>query len=274
MKFCLLTLGHDIPEATYVFFATQVDQLTDERRRFSLSPEDVERINPNTRTAPVFRSNADAELTRKIYSRVPVLIDENKGAKGNPWGISFMRLFDMSNDSGLFRTWRQLEELGAIREGTDWLDPDGTVWVPLYEAKMVHQFDHRWATYESDGQTCRDVTEAEKKDPTYEPLPRYWVPKDEVEGRLKSKGWKHQWLMGWRDICRSTDERTVIAGVVPKVGIGNNFPILLASNTDIHRLAAFVGNLSSLPLDYHAKAKSWRNAPQLLYRSAIGNFTA
>lgn len=255
-KFCLLTLGHDIPEPTYVFFATQVDQLTDKRRRFSLSPEDVERINPNTRTAPVFRSNADAELTRKIYSRVPVLVDENKGEAGNPWGISFMAMFHMSNDSGLFRTWRQLEEAGAIREDTEWLDPDGTVWVPLYEAKMVHQFDHRWATYESDGQTCRDVTEAEKKDPTYEPLPRYWVPKEEVEGRLKSKGWKHQWLMGFRGITNVTNERSLIAPCFPWSGMGNSMPLLFPSlNMGNRILACFSVNLSMLCLDYVVRQK-------------------
>ena len=44
----------------------------------------------------------------------------------------------------------------------------------LYEAKMIHQFDHRWATYERDG-TVRDVTLAEKQDPSFVSLPRYWV---------------------------------------------------------------------------------------------------
>jgi hypothetical protein len=256
-KFCLLTLGHDIADPIYVFFATQVDQLIDERRRFTLSPEDVERINPNTRTAPVFRSNADAELTRKIYSRVPVLIDENRGEKGNPWGISFMRLFDMSNDSGLFRTWRQLEELGAIREGTEWLDPDGTVWVPLYEAKMVHQFDHRWATYEPDGQTCRDVTEAEKKDPNYEPLPRYWVPKDEVEDRLKSKSWKHQWLMGWRRNARNNDLRTMIFSLSPRRGIGDSLFLLFPKQEDEKAFSiCLLGLVNSIPFDWVARQKA------------------
>ena len=76
---------------------------------------DIARINPNTRTAPVFRSRADADLTRRIYARVPVFIDEAAGKTGNPWGISFMRLFDMSNDSGLFRTAKQLAEEFSVR---------------------------------------------------------------------------------------------------------------------------------------------------------------
>ena len=35
-----------------------------------------------------------------------------------------------------------------------------------------------------------------------------------------------RWLMGWRDICQSTDERTVIGAAFSKVGVGNNLPVL------------------------------------------------
>lgn len=256
MKFCLLTLGTNIERAEFVFFATNVEHLADKRRRFTLLPNDILRISPNTKTAPVFRSNADAELTKKIYGRVPVLIDETKGAAGNPWGISFMCMFHMSNDSGLFRTWRQLEDAGARREGVRWVEPSGQVWIPLYEAKMIHHFDHRWATYETDGETSRDVTDGEKKRADYEPSPRYWVPQREVEERLRAKSWTRGWFMGWRDITNATNERTVIAGVVPKGGVGNNLPLFfLPTAVAPAKAAAIIGNLSALVLDFHARHK-------------------
>src|SRR5690606_36518009 len=101
-------------------------QLDDPERNFTLSAEAIARINPNTRTAPVFRSKADAELTAKIYSRVPVLIDDTKGRDGNPWGVEFRQgLFNMTSDSGLFRTAAQLAEAGFIRDGTDWIASEG-----------------------------------------------------------------------------------------------------------------------------------------------------
>src|SRR3546814_6476428 len=57
---------------------------------------------------------------------------------------------------------------------------------------------------------------AVKSDPRHEPLPRYWVSQAEIDSRLiVAQGWTHGWLMGWRDICRSTDECTVIAAFVP-----------------------------------------------------------
>ena len=42
-------------------------------------------MNPNTRTCPVFRSRVDADLAKKIYRHVPVLIDDTRGENGNPW---------------------------------------------------------------------------------------------------------------------------------------------------------------------------------------------
>jgi hypothetical protein len=254
MKFCLLTLGQEEKQAGFAFFLTDPRQLAEPERRFTLSPDDIRRINPNTRTAPVFRSQADAELTRKIYARVPVLIDESNGKAGNPWGVSFMTMFHMSNDSHLFRTWRQLEEAGARREGARWVEPSGAVWVPLYEAKMIHQFDHRWASYEPDGESSRDVSDDEKRDPCFEPLPRYWVPEGEVEERLRAKGWTRDWLMGWRDIARATDERTVIAAAFPRVGVNHKTPLFFTEQAQ-KLTTLLLANWLTLPFDFVARQK-------------------
>ena len=79
-RFCLITMGSgDYPtvnSADFVFFSRQVEHLKDSERRFTLSLEDITLLNPNTRTCPIFRSRRDAELTKAIYRRVPVLIKE------------------------------------------------------------------------------------------------------------------------------------------------------------------------------------------------------
>ena len=376
MKFCLLTLGAS-EQAEFVCFATQVSQLADERRRFTLTPEDFRLINPNTLTCPVFRSKRDAELTKKLYRAAPVLIRdaciEGEGEHArevpaqNPWGITFMAMMHMSNDSHLFKYQNN--------SGTD-----GTTdakLMPLYEAKLIHHFDHRWATYTTDPDTgavaSRDVTLPEKQDASFSITPRYWVPAREVWLRLadlpdelmralkaddghatvlavtkvlfgrhltalreKAPGtaalaaWESfvdlhayakdidpeelgvkplkknagglldeglplaeqqllrladeasslpmppaglsseesalrlaerwlkescpKWLMGWRDICRATDERTVIASVLPTVGVGHTMP-LLTTVWDARQTSALLGNLCSLILDFCARVK-------------------
>ena len=52
-------------------------------RRFTMPPEEILLVNPNTGTMPVFRSRRDAEITIGIYRRVPVLWrDEPKRIPG------------------------------------------------------------------------------------------------------------------------------------------------------------------------------------------------
>ncbi len=189
-SFCIICTGGKAQAAEFCFDIKNIDELGLSERRFHLTEAEIARINPNTRTAPVFRSRADAQLTAKVYSETPVLIEELEAGGGgeiNPWGITFQTMFHMSGDSGLFRTPSQLEAEGWRPEGTDWVRQaaEGIERrVPLYEAKMLHHFDHRWATYgvgsSHDEESARDCTMVEKQDPTFEPSPRYWVPEGEV----------------------------------------------------------------------------------------------
>ena len=251
-KFALLTLGRDEPIARFAFFLTNPAQLAEPERNFTLSPAEIAAINPNTKTAPVFRSRADAELTAKIYRHAPVLIDEANGAAGNPWGVEFRQgLFNMTSDSGLFRTAAQLASEGFTREGTNWLR-DRERFKPLYEAKMIHQFDHRWAGYSDDGEFSSELSSSEKHSPSSEPLSRYWVNEINIEERLNEKKWKYDWQLCWRDICRATDERTVIFSIIPRYGTGNTIPIFL-SKSPVAKIAAVFANLNSIFLDYAAR---------------------
>ena len=179
MTFCLITLAHQIKNAELLFYAKNESDLSDESRRIHLEPDDFLRINPNTLTAPTFRADKDAEITRKIYRRVPVFLREREPEQ-NPWNVSFKQgVFNMTSASHLFQTYEQLDDQGAQLEGNQF-HLDGTRYLPLYEAKMVHHYDHRFATYETDGETTRDTTVAEKQQPDYAPLPRYWVEEGEV----------------------------------------------------------------------------------------------
>lgn len=233
-KFCLLTLGA-AEQAEFVCFAAQVSQLSDPRRRFRLTPDEFRLINPNSLTCPVFRSERDAELTKKLYRTAPVLIEDGR-SDGNPWGISFLRQFDMANDSHLFH------------------DGPAAGLLPLYEAKLIHQFDHRWATYTSEA-SARDVTVAEKRDCDFRISPRYWVSAIEVDQRFNDRSWSQGWLMGWRDICRSTDERTVIASVLPKVGTGDTLLLMFPDPKHGARVACLLADQCSLVHDYVARQK-------------------
>ncbi len=248
MKFSLLSLGEG-EYADLAFFLTNTNQLADERRHFRLARDEFTLLNPNTQTCPVFRSEKDAELTKKIYRNVPVLINEKDVSVveyGNPWGIRFMAMFHMSNDSHLF-----YNEGGAGR-------------LPLYEAKMMHQFDHRWATY-LDSEKTADVMPEQKRDVNFSITPRYWIDEEEVTKRIagdndnklkKDKASIPKWLMGWRDITNATNERTVIVSVLPISAVNHKLPLFVfgKKTTTINSCCLFA-NLNSFVLDYIARQK-------------------
>jgi hypothetical protein len=166
-------------------------------------------------------------------------------------------LFDMSNDSGLFRTRHQLEADGWRLDGNVFTR-GADRHLPLYEAKMVHHFDHRYGDYEmreegSENTALPEVPVEWLQDPTYAPLPRYWVPAANVEARMAGR-WDRGWLLGWRDICRSTDERTVIAGTIPRYGSGDTFLVMFPGARPAQS-ACLTATLSSFCLDFVARQK-------------------
>ena len=121
-KFCVFVAGRSPrPDpARCAFFLQDVWELADPDRCFPLAAEDFARVNPNTGTAPVFRSPRDADITTAIYGRLPVLVNRSDGGETKTWPVKYERMFDMTNDSGRFRRADELEEKeGALRVGMD-----------------------------------------------------------------------------------------------------------------------------------------------------------
>lgn len=275
VRFALLTVtgkAERIEQASFAFGTRYIEDL--DSRRFAMPPEEILLVNPNTGTLPLFRSRRDAEITLGIYRRHPVLIREGD-PNGNPWGLSFMTMFHMANDSHLFRTREQLEDEGWTLHGNIF-ERDGKRMLPLYEAKMMHHFDHRLGTYEGQTEaqanmgTLPRLTPEQHDDPNCVPIPRYWVPEFDVpadkvdkngytiysagvRSRLAEQGWNHGWLLGWRDIARSTDTRTLVATVLPPYGVGHTTPIILVK--DASAAALLQACLSSFILDYIIRQK-------------------
>lgn len=248
MKFCLLCLtapGSGPEAAEFSFFNTNISHLSDLTRKFFLTPEDFRRINPNTLTCPTFRTGRDAEITLKMYKHAGVFIDENDPENGNPWGTSFMRMFDMSNDSSLFHTAEELEAQGLELQGNRYVG-NGELYLPLYEGKMLHQYNHRFSHVGTDG-NARELNSEELTSSLTMSLPRYWVQESRVRERVGST----RWFIGFRDVTNATNERSAIFSVVPRSAVNHKAPLLFCTNIPELLLA----NFCSLPLDYVTRQK-------------------
>jgi hypothetical protein len=364
VTFCALTLGGEAKtegRSRVAFYIRRFPQVSEEHRFFSMEKSDFWLLNPNTRNCPIFRTQADAELTKAIYRRVPILWREAKESQPevNPWRLSFKTLFHMSNDSHQFRTAGELEAEGYRLHGNIFVGSSDR-YLPLYEAKMLHHFDHRFSTYEGATESQLNVgilpqpSIEQKQDPDFVVQPRYWVREDAVEaaipkypeplaaalalgsrssiqrvlcwwaagyflnhGRepegdkllltsnlfdidrsvLRTFGevdpptcaanlerdfpineddvaaigkqlqipqslardlverYSPRWFLGWRNICRTTDERTLIASALPVVALGNSFPLAFTGPVTGPHRACLMSMADAFVVDYVARQK-------------------
>jgi hypothetical protein len=249
MKFCLFTsgsaqisaTGRTLPPAEFAFFCLGVEDLRDPDKRFALSPEDIGLLNPNTRTCPIFRSGRDAELTKAIYRRVPVLIREAREgeSESNIWQLQIRRVFDMNKRETL-----------ALCTDVEPASEDAAQWFPMLEAKMVHQFDHIFASYT--GESAAELSFSQKANPTIVLRPRYWIPKADVREKLAVL-WDREWLLVWRDITNTTNERTVIAAAVPMSGTDFTLRVGFPRTLDLIHRCLLPGALNGFAFDYCAR---------------------
>jgi hypothetical protein len=238
-RFCILTLAGSESKITNSLFAYECESLEDMKQKerfFRLPKEDLSLFNPNTMTAPAFRTDVDSELNRAIYRRVGVFVEEATGK--NPWTVQYSTMLHMSNDSGLFVT-QQTE--GHVR---------------LFESKMIHQYDHRFGSFESI-QAARThmlpntpLSNYQRVD--YFVRPWYWFPEIEVESRLNEK-WSRKWLFGFRDITMKELERTAIFTILPREAYSD--PFLIFQDSEPLKMACLLGSLNSLTFDYCARLK-------------------
>jgi hypothetical protein len=249
-----MTGGESVKDVRLAFYTRFVADVLS--RRFALSAEEILLLNPNTGTLPMFRTRRDAEITLTCYRNHPVLIRDGV-RDGNPWGLRFSRLFDMANDSGSFRTAEDLAAEGAQFDGWVWTNGPKR-WLPLYEAKMLSHWNHRYSTYANATQaqlnkgTLPHLNEEQLDDPSVEPMARYWVAESTVDDAVPA-GWDRDWFLGWRDIARASDMRTFVPSALPRSAVGDKFLLGFTGRPEAAPLLQAVW--SSLVFDYIARQK-------------------
>lgn len=244
VRFCLLVItgvANFTSNPRFAFYLRRCEQVEEGKRFFTLSKNDFSLFNPNTLTCPIFRTGIDADLTRSVYKRFPVLLNEK--SKEDPWGISFLRMFDMANDSNLFYEESTLERL------------------PLYEAKFFWHFNHRFGSYElkgiESGKGGRGLPEMSIDNyinPDYTIQPRYWVASSEVMKRIPGE-WKKRWLLAFRDVTSAKLERTAVFSILPMVGVGHKAPIVISSQESDKHLSCLLANFCCIIFDFVVRQK-------------------
>lgn len=262
-KFCAYVAGgpgRTFDSASFGFFIRDLAEIADPDRVFPITADEINRINPNSGTAPIFRSRRDKEITSGIYARLPVLVDKESGDA--VLSVRYVRMLDMANDSGKFRTRTELEgNESAWPIGGNRFQSAAGEWVPLYEGKMVQAFDHRAADIVlAEANVFRsgqgsDLNDDDHRDPVRLPSPRYWVQASET-------GWDAptDWCVSMKDVTSVTNARTTISAIIPRYGAGHTLPVLFPGKGDdkasyVQSAPLLLANLNCIILDYLARQK-------------------
>lgn len=135
----------------------------------------IRQLSPDALTILELKNEIDVGIVER-FLRFPALGDR----LADTWNLHLSRELHMTDDSGLFRT--------EFSDGR----------LPLFEGKMIHQFEGAFSH------------------------PKYWI--EEAEGRKKLLGKEkderqaldyQDYRLGFRDVARSTDERTMISTILP-----------------------------------------------------------
>lgn len=170
----------------------------------------IRRLSPDSLSVMEFKSDVDVQVAEKML-RFPLLGEE----LADTWNVKFFREFDMTNDSGLFK------------------ESPGNGRLPLYEGKMIHQFEHHMAE------------------------PRYWILENSGRASLIGRGTDdgqqlpyQQYRIGFRDVARNTDGRTMIASFLPCEVFTGNTLITSLQPTEATHLVYLTAVLDSFIFDF------------------------
>jgi len=249
-KFSVLFFGGEqrsFPASRCAFYLHNIAEIDDPARVLELSTEDFRLVNPNTGAAPVFRCRRDADITMRIYRQHPVLVDRSGTQERCVWPLKYVTMFHMTNDSHLFLTHGEVKRQEKAV-------------MPLYVGRMIHQYDHRYANVTVNEENLHNaafgdtLSSAQKVDPDCFPESQYWIDAKSIpEDKRRS------WALGFREIARATDARTMIAAIIPFTAAGNKLPLLLPEiGTDASYPACvplLVANLNSFAFDFVARQK-------------------
>lgn len=238
-RFCLLTITRQVinDRTVFVFAAQDPSDLVDEDKRILLEPADVACVNPNTKTTPILTTRRDADICLWAHRRHPILHREADDL--NPYEVECWTTFYIKDASAHFVS------------RSEW--PTDQEAVVVYEGKMCHQFDHRFASFNPESSAI-DGASLDKANPALVATPRYVVARTLFEDAVKQR--PHlRWFLGVRDITNPTNERTSIAFVYPRSASFDTIRNMTPTVADAGLVSAFLANLNCFAFDYFARQK-------------------
>ena len=155
----------------------------------TLNVADIRGQSPTALAIPEVADATDAALASRMSRVWPVFGDATAGLPFR----HYQRELDMTNDRDLF---------GEFTKG-----------LPVYEGRMVNQFDHRAKAWRS-GRGRAAVWEALPfGDPRKAIVPQWRLPQENIPAKLDNR--TELYRIGWCDVTAPRNERSLLAALIP-----------------------------------------------------------
>lgn len=255
-------------QTAVAFDLTNPSEIPNENDALYYTEEEIELLSPNTGQFPKLGDKRTKELlVRMAKAGIPM-----KAAGKNPFGFETAFIFEEAKSRRFFATEKDKGRISVL------------------EGKSFHQFDHRYANYERctahelEKNSPRETLASDLADPTYycSVGPRLFADQEETMRRFRAK-FNRNFVFTAREVSNSTNERTVIAGIIPPIAILHSAWTFDFQKLNIQKACWIYANFNSMAFDFTARQKVttshlskyvWEQLPVLDPRSIASDILA
>ena len=232
-KFCMYVAR--INGATTSFPAafridSPADLMPTDDNRVEMKVSLIRELSPDALAVPELESQEAIDLSVKTYGRWPKFGDTEEWKPVR----EYMREIDMGNDRHLFNS-----------EG---------VGVPVYEGRMVGQFDHRAKGYVSGRGRSAVWEDFPFGSPTKQIQPQWWIDRDKLPSKVLDRVSRYR--IGFCDVASPTNERSLVATILPPDSVsGHSVPTIAFDDAEPWRYVLWVALANTYAVDYLVRRK-------------------
>jgi hypothetical protein len=260
-RFTLLTLNNKSEAMEFGFYLDDTVEIKYSEKVFLVTAEECLKINPLSKNIATFSSKKDKDILVEIYKKFDII-----GLIAD-WKIRYTTGLHMSSEAKELNTLEELEALEFKLSGNHFCNNDQTYY-PLLEGKLLHQYDHRFATFEGIAKEKRFgikaatnlPTDIEKSENNFEIIPRYWVSSEYKNKDNQNRRLQTDWSLTFRDTTNVISNfRTFVACIAGETAFNYKAPNIVIDESDTliraKKTAILLAIINSIPFDYITRVK-------------------
>ncbi len=257
-RYSLTTIGPAQPNSCIRLSVglTNPAQLADGKSVIEVDRDFPRRVNPETGTLPQCETPDDLRILARVAEQFPTLGQSD-------WDARYTSGLHMTSDAAELQDRETLEDGGFELNGS-WLVRGLEEYAPVYEGKLIHQYDHRFATFDGIPVEKRFGIKAATNTPTaakwvrrdFEIIPRYWVRREVFEENTNARRINTDWNVAFRDTTNVISNfRTAVGCIVGRTAFNYKCPNIVINGGNPVDSALFLSLFNSTPYDYLLRQK-------------------